>query len=116
MKNEIMWVLSQSRALKYPELIPKLRFVIFPKPYSLFLRSEQLLLSTALFSLKHVKHSSWRNSNGKYQLIAKHFLPVRTVNQIRNHLKNIRCSTASSNPINEIVCVSCFLKRILKLL
>lgn len=107
-----MWVLSQSRALKYPELIPKLRFAIFPKPFSPFLRSEQLLLAAAIFSLKHVKHSSWRNSNGKYQLIAKHFLPVRSVNQIRNHLKNIRCSTAVDNPINTIVCVSFFNKNL----
>lgn len=103
-----MWVLSQSGALKYPQLVPKLRFAIFPKPCSTFFQSEQLLLAISLNALKNIKHSSWRNSNGKYHLIAKHYLPARSITQIRNHLKNIRSSTAVFNPINEIVCVKFF--------
>lgn len=65
----------------------RFRFMSFDDQNGTFLPSEDILLSLALFQLKHVKHSTWFNWNGKYQLISRNFLPNKTVSQIRNHLK-----------------------------
>jgi len=97
-----MWVYSRSAALKFPELVPEFRFFNFDSPLSLFLPSEDILLALALMELRNVKHSSWCNWNGKYQLISRHFLPNKSVSQIRNHLKNIR-SHPSPSPVQVIV-------------
>ncbi|KAI1713989.1 hypothetical protein DdX_08874 [Ditylenchus destructor] len=101
-RNEVMWVFARSSALKYPQLLPIFRFSKFDSLYSTFLPSEQMLLALALYELKHVKHSSWNNWNGRYQLIATNFLPNKSVQQVRNHLKNVRCSTRTT-PLHTII-------------
>jgi hypothetical protein len=73
MSSESMWVLARSAALKYPELVPEFRFAHFSNLSSLFLPSEDILLALGLVELKHVKHSSWCNWNGRYQLIGMLF-------------------------------------------
>ncbi|KAI1717732.1 hypothetical protein Ddc_09581 [Ditylenchus destructor] len=101
-RNEVMWVFARSSALKYAQLLPIFRFSKFDSLYSTFLPSEQMLLALALYELKHVKHSSWNNWNGRYQLIATNYLPNKTVQQVRNHLKNVRCSTRTT-PLHTII-------------
>lgn len=102
--NEIQWALSRSKALRYPELVPERRFDIFPATITTFLVSEQLLLALALFELRHVKHSTWSNWNGKYQLISSNFLPNKSVPQIKSHLRNQRGSTSNNKlPIQQIL-------------
>lgn len=99
-----MWVFARSKALKYPQLVSDVRFEYFETTQPVFLPSEQILLSLALFELFQVKHSSLGNLNGKYSLVAQYFLPNKTVTQIRNHLKNVRA--CPSTPIHKIITVS----------
>lgn len=103
LSQEVMWVFARSSAIRYHDMVPEFRFMSFDDQNGTFLPSEDILLSLALFQLKHVKHSTWFNWNGKYQLISRNFLPNKTVSQIRNHLKNIR-SNSSPSPIQTIVC------------
>jgi hypothetical protein len=85
----------------------------------------QLLLALALFQLRHVPHSNGTKKEalqrGKYPLIAEHFLPGKTLVQIRNHMvftssflsnkkyplsflkKNVRASPSPSI-IQKIIC------------
>lgn len=102
--NEVQWVLSRSRAIRFPELVPERRFDVFSSNITTFLVSEQLLLALALYELKHVKHSTWNNWNGKYALISSNFLPNKTVTQIKTHLRNQRGAHSGNKlPIQQIL-------------
>lgn len=98
-----MWVLARSKALKYPQLVPDVRFEYYETANAVFLPSEQILLSLALFQLFQIKISELGNYNGRYSLVSQYFLPNKSANQICNHLKNVRSS--SSTPIHKIITV-----------
>lgn len=98
-----MWVLARSKALKYPQLVPDIRFNYFETNQPVFLPSEQILLSLALHQLYKIKTSVLTDSNGRYSIVSQYFLPNKTVTQIRNHLKNV-CSS-SVTPIHSIIIV-----------
>lgn len=101
-------VLSRSKALIYPELLPTLQPQVHTTPLSTFITAEQMLLALALFELHHVPHSTGgvgRINVSKYQTISTHFLPNKTSNQIRNHLKNVR-SGSHVSPLHQLIMVS----------
>jgi hypothetical protein len=101
-------VLAKSRALIYPELLPSTQPQAHAAPFSNFIASEQMLLALALFELHHVPHSTGgvgRVTVSKYQTISTYFLPNKTPNQIRNHLKNVRSGSGSS-PLHQLIMVS----------
>lgn len=102
-KKEVMLALSKSKALKYPQLVPDVRFEKFEKSFAVFLPSEQIILSLSLFELFQVKHSSCANSNGRYQLVSQLFLANKSVSQIRNHIKNVKANPTT--PVHFIITV-----------
>ncbi|VDM08230.1 unnamed protein product, partial [Wuchereria bancrofti] len=84
-----MFVLSRSRALLFPELLPQVRMEMFPTFYPYFIREEECLLALGLYQFTHLKQFSGKR---RYALINEHLLANKTQSQIRLHLKNFRCS------------------------
>ncbi|KAI6211963.1 hypothetical protein M3Y96_00490100 [Aphelenchoides besseyi] len=98
-------ILSESEAVCYPELISTSQPANHPSFSSSFLVSEQILLSLALFELHHVPHATGgisRQNRSKYQIVSTYFLPNKSVNQIRNHLKNVRAGNLKS-PLHQLI-------------
>ncbi|KAI6221841.1 hypothetical protein M3Y99_01530700 [Aphelenchoides fujianensis] len=98
-------VLAQSGAVVYPELLLACRPAVHPTFSAPFSVSEQMLLSLALFELHHVPHATGgvgRAVISKYQTVSTYFLPNKTANQIRNHLKNVRAGTLAS-PLHQLI-------------
>ncbi|KAK6105334.1 hypothetical protein QQG55_19845 [Brugia pahangi] len=85
-----MFILSRSRALLFPELLPQVRMEIFPTFYPYFIREEECLLALGLYQFTHLKQFSAKRRC--YALINEHLLANKTQSQIRLHLKNFRCS------------------------
>ncbi|KAI6221278.1 hypothetical protein M3Y99_01564300 [Aphelenchoides fujianensis] len=101
-------VLAQSGAVVYPELLLACRPAVHPTFSAPFSVSEQMLLSLALFELHHVPHATGgvgRAVISKYQTVSTYFLPNKTANQIRNHLKNVRAGTLAS-PLHQLIIVA----------
>ncbi|EFO26282.1 hypothetical protein LOAG_02198 [Loa loa] len=85
-----MFVLSRSRALLFPDLLPQVRLEMFPAFYPYFIREEECLLALGLYQFAHLKQFSGKRRC--YALISQHLLANKTQSQIRLHLKNFRCS------------------------
>ncbi|CAG9538705.1 unnamed protein product [Cercopithifilaria johnstoni] len=85
-----MLVLSRSKALLFPELLPQVRMKMFPSFYPYFVREEECLLALGLYQFSHLKQFSGKGK--RYALINQHLLANKTQSQIRLHLKNFRCS------------------------
>ncbi|MCP9261076.1 hypothetical protein DINM_004168 [Dirofilaria immitis] len=85
-----VFVLSRSKALLFPELLPQVRMKMFPTFYPYFIREEECLLALGLYQFAHLKHLSGKRKC--YALISQHLLANKMQSQIRLHLKNFRCS------------------------
>uniref|UniRef100_A0A915PJU5 Uncharacterized protein n=1 Tax=Setaria digitata TaxID=48799 RepID=A0A915PJU5_9BILA len=92
-----MLVLSRSKALIFPELLPQVRMKMFPTFYPYFTREEECLLALGLYQFAHLKQVSGKQK--RYALISQHLLPNKMHSQIRLHLKNFRCS---SQPVHAL--------------
>ncbi|KAL3998129.1 hypothetical protein ACH3XW_13770 [Acanthocheilonema viteae] len=85
-----MLVLSRSKALLFPELLPQVGMKMFPSFYQYFIREEECLLALGLCQFAHLKQFSGKRKC--YSLISQHLLANKTQSQIRLHLKNFRFS------------------------
>ncbi|VDK74015.1 unnamed protein product [Litomosoides sigmodontis] len=92
-----MLVLSRSKALVFPELLPQVRMKVFPSFYPYFIREEECLLALGLYQFAHLKQFSGKRKC--YALINQHLLANKTQSQIRLHLKNFR---SSNQPIHTL--------------
>ncbi|VDK70616.1 unnamed protein product [Onchocerca ochengi] len=92
-----MFVLSRSKALLFPELLPQVRMKMFSTFYPYFIREEECLLALGLYQFAHLKQLPEKRKC--YALISQHLLANKMQSQIRLHLKNFR---GSSQPVHTL--------------
>ncbi|VDO40487.1 unnamed protein product [Onchocerca flexuosa] len=92
-----MFVLSRSKALLFPELLPQVRMKMFSTFYPYFIREEECLLALGLYQFAHLKQLPEKRKC--YALISQHLLANKIQSQIRLHLKNFR---GSSQPVHTL--------------
>ncbi|PAV56278.1 hypothetical protein WR25_15706 [Diploscapter pachys] len=105
-RPEAALVLSRSRAIRFPDLVPPCQPRIFVYPLNKFTNEENLLYAMGLMQFGHLPTHAGLYGIGytSYALIQKNFLPIKTELQIKNHLRNAKNSTAvDKNPAMKIL-------------
>uniref|UniRef100_A0A1I7TD88 GON-4-like protein n=1 Tax=Caenorhabditis tropicalis TaxID=1561998 RepID=A0A1I7TD88_9PELO len=101
LRPEAAAVLSRSKAIRYPALIPLCQPEFIPQRLTHFLHEEDIMLAIALLQFAHLPRRAEKNVMDRYNVIERNCLPARSAYHIRNHLKTMR--RASKNPIHEII-------------
>uniref|UniRef100_A0A1I7WJF9 Mab-21 domain-containing protein n=1 Tax=Heterorhabditis bacteriophora TaxID=37862 RepID=A0A1I7WJF9_HETBA len=99
-RPEAALVLSRSRALRYPDLIPGVQPEPSENNHMYFTEGEDLLLALGLIQFRHVPHSTCHNPHGRFYQIHLHYVPCKTPHQIKNHMKVARSRDESGPGVN----------------